>query len=143
MSTPPSPEKSQPSLQPLRRRLACRPRPHLICPGSGNWLDFLSGNNLNASNPNNPNSNNSSAGGPGAGSRSSSMSWERGGPQDMFSGGNRGRAGLSGLGLGSAGGLLGGMGGRNGGKRKGEDKGPGGILASPASLNGKKDMKDR
>ncbi|KAF9474894.1 hypothetical protein BDN70DRAFT_898623 [Pholiota conissans] len=50
-------------------------------------------------------------------------------------------------GLGSAGGLLGGMGGGNGGKRKGADEGPGGVLASPASVkwrggDGKMDVKD-
>ncbi|KAF8194524.1 hypothetical protein BJ912DRAFT_1141393 [Pholiota molesta] len=96
---------------------------------NGNWLDFLSGNNPNAPAPPPP-----------SGARDASMSWERGGPPpggadhgrgggdiaDMFGGaGDRGRAGS------------GGGGGGMGGKRKGEDEGPGGILASPASVNGR------
>ncbi|KAF8953848.1 hypothetical protein BDZ97DRAFT_1870222 [Flammula alnicola] len=108
--------------------------------GNGNWLDFLSGNNPNAAS---------------AQSGRESMSWERGGGPsgpgggdhghrgditDMFGASERGRAGsgAGGGGIGPGSPMVVGI---SGAKRsKGDDDvggGPGGILASPASVNGR------
>lgn len=122
MTNPPPPTVSNPSAA------GSSAGPDASSGGNGNWLDFLSGNNPNAPNA------------PPAAPRDSSMSWERGGPPsgdhsagghrgdiaDMFGGaGDRGRTGTGGINsMGAA-------------KRKGEDEGPGGILASPASVNGR------